>query len=154
QAGAAQFLVLLDKRGLQPKLAGADGSDITARSGADDNNVKFFHMCFLSFCAKRRISDHPKSKMFESLASCFAFRCSASLNMTNVAYSKIQREFFWVFDALLHFDEESNCFFAIDCAVIIAEREIHHRADFHFPVDCHCPWHDFVHPENAALRRI
>ena len=29
QARAAQFLVFLDKGGLQPKLAGADGSNIT-----------------------------------------------------------------------------------------------------------------------------
>src|SRR5205814_6244486 len=73
QTSAAQFLVFLDKGRLQPKLAGADGSNITARSGANDNNVKFFHMCFLSFCAKRRIPDHAKSKMFESLASCSHF---------------------------------------------------------------------------------
>src|SRR5437762_12705967 len=63
----------------------------------------------------------------------------------NVAYSKIQRKFFWVFNAVLHFDEESNCFVAIDGQVIIAEREIHHRADFHFPVLRHWPGHDFVY---------
>ena len=31
----------------------------------------------------QRIKDQPE--MFESLASCFAFRCSASLNITNRA---------------------------------------------------------------------
>ena len=45
QACAAQFLVLFDKGGLQTELAGADRSNITARSRADDNNIKFFHMC-------------------------------------------------------------------------------------------------------------
>ena len=74
--------------------------------------------------------------------------------MTNVPGSKIQRKFFRILDALLHFNEESNCFFAVDGAVIVAEREIHHRADFHFPVHRHWARHDFVHPENAALRRI
>jgi hypothetical protein len=49
QAGAAQILVFLDKGGFQPKLAGANGTNITARSRADDNNIKFFPMCFLSF---------------------------------------------------------------------------------------------------------
>src|SRR6266853_2034052 len=48
QARAAQFFAFLDKGRLQPKLAGADGSNITPRSGADDNNIKFFHMRVLS----------------------------------------------------------------------------------------------------------
>ena len=70
------------------------------------------------------------------------------------ANSKIQRQLFRIFDALLHFYQKRNCFFAIDGAVIVAEREIHHRADFHFPVHRHGARHDFVHAEDAALRRI
>ncbi len=68
--------------------------------------------------------------------------------------SKIQRQFFRVFDAFLHFDEESDCFFPIDGAMIVAERQIHHRADFYFPVHGNGPRYDFVHAENPALRRI
>jgi hypothetical protein len=49
QARAAQFFVFLDKGSLQSKLAGTDGSNIPAWSGTNDNNIKFFHMCFLSF---------------------------------------------------------------------------------------------------------
>src|SRR5439155_16743216 len=59
-----------------------------------------------------------------------------------------------ILDALLHFDEESNGFFAVDGAVIVAEREIHHRTNFNFRLYRHWARHDFVHPENAALRWI
>ena len=40
QAGAAEFLVFLDDRGLQPELRGANRRDITAGAGADDDKVK------------------------------------------------------------------------------------------------------------------
>ena len=49
-------------------------------------------------------------------------RCFASLNMTNVAALKSQRKFFGIFDALLHFDEESDGFFAINGTMIITQR--------------------------------
>ena len=44
QTGAAELLVLFDNGGLQSELPGADGGDITARSGADDDDIKFFHV--------------------------------------------------------------------------------------------------------------
>ena len=40
-------------------------------------------------------SARKQPEMFESLASCFAFRCSASLNMTNGAIAKIFCEIFY-----------------------------------------------------------
>ena len=43
QTGAAQFLLFLDKACFQSELTGADGGNITSRSGPDDYNVKFFH---------------------------------------------------------------------------------------------------------------
>src|SRR4051812_31390010 len=39
QAGAAELVVFLDERGLQAKLAGADGGGVTGRAGANDGNV-------------------------------------------------------------------------------------------------------------------
>src|SRR5437588_3971860 len=78
--------------------------------------------------------------------SCASWEARATL--------KIQRKFCRVLDALFHFDEECNRFFSVDCAVIVAEREIHHWADFDFSVHRHGTRHDFMHPKNAALRRI
>ena len=43
QTRAAELLFFLDKRCLQSELTGPDGGDITARSRANDNNIKFFH---------------------------------------------------------------------------------------------------------------
>ena len=41
QAGAAEHRRALDDRGLQPELRGADGGDVAAGSGADDDDVVF-----------------------------------------------------------------------------------------------------------------
>ena len=49
EAGAAQVFVFLNERGFQPELSGTDGSNVSSRAGADDNNIKFFHGCVLSF---------------------------------------------------------------------------------------------------------
>ena len=35
--------------------------------------------------------------------------------------------------------------------MIVTERQIHHRADFHVPIHGNRSRHDFVHAENAAL---
>src|SRR5882757_7693455 len=67
---------------------------------------------------------------------------------------KIQGELFWIFDAVLHFDEKSDGFLSVDRAVIITEGEIHHRADFHFSIHGNWPRHDFLHAQDAALWRI
>ena len=49
QTGAAQFLLFLHKACFQSELTGADGGNITSRSGPDDYNVKFFHTPSVSF---------------------------------------------------------------------------------------------------------
>src|SRR5438045_2854961 len=67
---------------------------------------------------------------------------------------KIQGEFFWIFDAVLHFDEKSDGFFSVDRPVIITESEIHHRADFHFSIHGNRSRHNFLHAQDAALWRI
>jgi hypothetical protein len=44
QASATKFLVLLDNGGLQSELACADRGNVATRTGASNNNIKFFHM--------------------------------------------------------------------------------------------------------------
>src|SRR5690606_40059222 len=48
----------------------------------------------------------------------------------------------------------SHSFLAIDNAMIIGEREIHHRADFDLAVNDDRTILNLVHAENARLRRI
>src|SRR4029453_16925943 len=54
QASSAEFLVFLDNGGFQTELPGADRSDVAARSGTDNYNIKFFHMSILSLRPKWR----------------------------------------------------------------------------------------------------
>ena len=67
---------------------------------------------------------------------------------------KIEGQLFRVFDAFLHFDEESNSIFSIHGAMIIAEREVHHWANFDFSINGHRPCYDFMHAEDPALWRV
>ena len=43
EAGAAEFFIFFDDGGLESELGGADGGDIAARTGADDDDVEFIH---------------------------------------------------------------------------------------------------------------
>src|SRR5215475_10330686 len=67
---------------------------------------------------------------------------------------KIQWKLFRILDAILHFNQKSDGFFPIDRAVIVTEGQVHHRANFNFSVCGDWSWHDLVHAEDAALRRI
>src|SRR5207249_8680520 len=82
----------------------------------------------------------------EGVEKCTRSACALNL--------KIERQLLWILDALLYFYEKCDRFFSIDRTVIVTQGEVHHRANFDFPI--HGDWsrHDFVHPENAALRRI
>src|SRR5438067_8421991 len=59
-----------------------------------------------------------------------------------------------VLDALLHRDQKRHRFLSIYRPVIVAEREIHHRANHDLVFDRHRAFLDRVHPENPALGRI
>src|SRR4029453_6892030 len=67
---------------------------------------------------------------------------------------KGEGHFLRILDAVLYFDEKSDGFFSVDCAVIVTQGQIHHRTDFHFPIHCDGSRHDFVHAKDAALWRI
>src|SRR2546430_295024 len=59
-----------------------------------------------------------------------------------------------IFDALLHGDEERDRFLPVHCPVIVAEGEIHHRANHDLVLDRYRALLDRVHPQNSALGRI
>ena len=60
----------------------------------------------------------------------------------------------WVLDEVLDLHEELHRFATVHDAVIVAERQIHHRLDDDLPVDRHHAVRDLVQAENANLRRI
>src|SRR5213595_3514743 len=96
----------------------------------------------------------PHSKTWPSLRVTLCACVLECGNAPPLFDSKIQRQFFRVFDAVLHFDQKGDGFFPVDCAVIVTERQIHHGANFYFPVHGNWSRHDFVHAEDSALWRI
>ena len=58
------------------------------------------------------------------------------------------------FQRVLDADEEGDGLFAIDEAVVVAEGEVHHRADDDLAVEGDGALLDGVHAEDAALRRV
>src|SRR5205823_9079678 len=71
-----------------------------------------------------------------------------------ISGSKIDRQGFRIFDCFLHFDEKCDGFFAIDKAVIVAEGEIHHWPNYHRTIHRDRALHNFMHPQDSALRWI
>src|SRR5690606_17361426 len=59
-----------------------------------------------------------------------------------------------IFDGLLHLHEEGDGFLAVDEAVIVTERQIHHRADDDLTGDGDGALVDRVQAEDRALRRV
>src|SRR5882672_1529777 len=63
--------------------------------------------------------------------------------------SQIQHQPRRIFQAFLDAHQESHGFLAVDHAVIVGQRQIHHRADLDLAADNHRPLLDLVHAENA-----
>ncbi len=51
QAGATEFLIFLDDRGLEPELARANGRHVSAGAGTDNYDIKLFHKSLAPFRA-------------------------------------------------------------------------------------------------------
>src|SRR5947207_14874084 len=92
--------------------------------------------------------------MTENRLSVVILSEATNLGLSKSTTSKVQRQCCRVLDALLHFDQEGNRFFSIDCAMIIAKCEIHHWVDHDLAVHGHGTRHDFMHHKNAVLRRV
>ncbi len=71
-----------------------------------------------------------------------------------VRCSHLQHQPRRVLEAVLDADEEGDGFLAVDQAVVVAEGEIHHRADDDLAVEGDRALLDGVHAEDAALGRI
>src|SRR6267142_2628204 len=68
--------------------------------------------------------------------------------------SQIQHQPRRIFQAFLDPHQESHGFLAVDHAVIVGQRQIHHRADLDLAADHHRTLLDLVHAQNAGLRRV
>src|SRR5690625_4438826 len=70
------------------------------------------------------------------------------------AGSEIHQEPPRILQGFLDADEEGDRFLAVDNAMIVAERQIHHRADHDLTADDHRAFLNLVHSKNAGLRRV
>src|SRR5713226_6291910 len=68
--------------------------------------------------------------------------------------SEIERQLLRIFDALFHAYKKGDRFLSIDSAMIITQREIHHRTNLDFSAAHDRALLNRVHAENSALRRI
>ena len=59
-----------------------------------------------------------------------------------------------IFEAFFDTDKEGHGFFAIDDAVIIRKRQIHHRTNNNLATNNHRAFLNFMHTKNAGLRCI
>ena len=59
-----------------------------------------------------------------------------------------------VFQQLLHAHEEEHGVLPFDDAMVVREREVHHRADHDLAVEGHRALLDLVEAEDARLRRV
>ena len=70
------------------------------------------------------------------------------------ACSDVEQDPGGLLDAFLDPHQEGHRFTTVDDAVVIGECDIHHRPDLDFVVNCYGPSLDFVHAEDAGLRRV
>src|ERR1700754_2113214 len=68
--------------------------------------------------------------------------------------SEIEHQSRRIFEAFLDADQERHGFLAVDDAVIVGQRQIHHRAYLDLASDRDRAILDLVHAENSGLRRI
>jgi hypothetical protein len=71
-----------------------------------------------------------------------------------VSRPQIEHQPFRILQAFLDAHQEGHRFLAVDDAVIVAERQVHHRPDHDLAADHDRPVLDLVHAENARLRRV
>src|SRR5580692_466115 len=64
------------------------------------------------------------------------------------ADSYLQHQPRWVFQILFHSHQEADGFLAVHQAVVVAQSDVHHRADFDFVVDDDGAFLDDVHAED------
>src|ERR1700678_1258966 len=64
----------------------------------------------------------------------------------------VQQQALRIFEVFLHAHEKCDSFATVDEAVVVRERQIHHRANLDLVVDHDRTGLDLVHAQNAGLR--
>src|ERR1051326_7845490 len=93
--------------------------------------------------------DHIAAKSFARVVVS-----SLSASLIRLATSLFEQQSSRIFDQLFDADEELDRFRAVDDAVVVGQRHVHHRADLDLAVDGDGTVLDGVQPEDADLRRI
>src|SRR5690606_1524663 len=84
----------------------------------------------------------------------FSWKRAAAKAATRQWVLEIHQQPARIFLRLFDADEEGHSAFAIDDTVIVAEGQIHHRADHDLTIHHHRAVLDLVHPQNTRLRRV
>ena len=117
----------------------------------NNNNEKtknFMHEVFSYY----ELSPHQPSPETQNHANENPAGASSSGGVKSqvlLVYSEIQHQPLRVFEAFFDTDEEGDRFLAVDDAVVVAQSQIHHRADGDLTADDHWTFLDLVHAENA-----
>jgi hypothetical protein len=68
--------------------------------------------------------------------------------------SHLQHDQCWIFDQLLDPNQELHGFPAVHDAVIVTQRDVHHRTDGNLTIDRNGTLFNFVQSQDADLRRV
>src|SRR5262249_17882736 len=144
EAGAAEGLVLLHHGHFHAELRRADGAEIAAGPGADDDEIVGHDSSHPSLSCPGS-TGHPSAHDEGWIAGPTpAMTCQ----------SQIQYQPLGILQDLLHAHQERHRLAAVDDAVVVGEREVHHRTDLDLAGHRHRPLLNLVHAEDAGLRRV
>jgi hypothetical protein len=145
EAGAAEGGAFLDERDLEAELRGAEGAHVAAGAGADDDKIEG-----VMGKGHEGIGSEGDAASYAVVWEAFQ---RLSLNLNDPFGSDSDQEPGGILDGLLDLHEEGDGLLAVDEAVVVAEGEIHHRADDDLAVDGDRALVDGVQAEDGALRR-
>ena len=137
QAGAAERAALVDAGHPHAELGRPDRADIAAGPGADDHQIEALVVIHLPVAG---------------LGSSWALGQPSPSSIAGVQTSSSRRS--GVLDAFLDPHQEAHRLAAVDDAVVVGQREVHHRPDRDLALHHHRALLDLVHAEDADLRRV
>ena len=128
-ARAAERLVHLDADGVEAELRGANRGDVAAGTAADDDDV--------GRCCAAEAEEVILEECRYSIAE---------------AAPLVDRHRAGIFHQLLHAHEEQHGLLAVDDAVVVRQRDVHHRPDLDLAVHRDRAILGLVQAEDADLR--
>src|ERR1700680_503912 len=147
EAGAAEGPVLLHHRSLKAELCGADRAHVAAGTAADDDDV-VGHERNLRLRPPWPGLSRPSTPSENSWMPGFGAGHDVEGNL------EVDHEPRRILDDFLDPHQEGDRLAAVDDAVVVGQREVHHRPRHDLALARHRPLLDAMHAEDARLRRV